>query len=479
MNIPAPALASDEDPRGTGVHPAHPLFWARHGAGHGPLLAAAWLHVLAGAVAAASCAALWYRAGGGQPYLLELALAGGAVAVIGLLAVLLSLPRAARAALLARALLPTVDLAAAVATCWLLSGLSIVLPLFMVPAAIACVLLSWRGGVVFAVLSQVGYCTLAALLMGPTLGAWVPQTLVLAGLLLLQTGSLSFSVARMAEVTAALQMRLSALRRDRTARIAEQARLLDGLTLVEETQARLEQERVQVNRQIVALVGAAQRLADGDPGGVQALAPGMYGPLDLLTAALSRLAARGAGAGANVGVGVVVRPEPPAAPAVLPAPAAPALPAALAEDLGDALRAQGRLLTAADTLLRDLGIRANELTAAAQEARQQAVAPHDDRADALDAALRDIERLARDQSADAATLGSRLAQLLVRQSDLDATLRRSPHAPGALAAGGVSPLWPAASSGMGSASAGISSSRHAAAWEPSPSISRAASGPLR
>lgn len=483
MNIAAAALAGGEDPRDTGAHPAHPQFWARRGAGHGPLTAAAWLHALAGAIVAASCLALWYRGGASQRSLLELALAGGAVAVAGLLAVLLALPRAAWPALLARVLLPGIDLAAAVAAYWLLGNRNVVLPLFMVPAAVACALLSWRGGVIFAALSQAGYCTLAALRMGPALDAWVPQTLVLAGLLLIQTGSLGFYLARMEDVTAALQMRLSALRRDRVARAAEQSRLLDGLTLVEETQARLEHERVQVNTQIMALVSAAQRLGDGDPSGVQALAPGMYGPLDLLTAALCRLAAR-----PPAGPGVVVRPVPPAPPVALPAPSTPSSPSLspsmFADDLGDALREQGRLLTAADTLLRDLGIRANELMAAAHEARQGASSPPDGHTDTLDAALRDIERLARDQSAGAATLGSRLAQLLVRQSDLDAALHRAvPVRSEPLAASDVTPLWPPAS-GSGSASpgpssAGGSSSRHIPAWEPSQSVSRVASGPLR
>ena len=488
MNLPAAALAGGEDPRDTGAHPAHPQFWARRGAGHGPLMAAAWLHALAGATAAASCLALWYRGGASQRYLLDLALAGGAVAVAGLLAVLLALPRVAWPSRLARVLLPAVDLTAAVAAYWLLGDRNIVLPLFMVPAAVACALLSWRGGVVFAALSQVGYCTLAALRMGPALDAWVPQTLVLAGLLLIQTGSLGFYLARMEEVTAALQVRLSALRRDRAARAAEQSRLLEGLTLVEETQARLEHERVQVNMQIMALVSAAQRLAAGDPSGVQALAPGMYGPLDLLTAALGHLAAR-----PQASLGVVVRPVPPAAsaqpapsapsvfPAALPAPSTPSTPSMISDDLGDALREQGRLLTAADTLLRDLGIRANELMAAAHEARQGASSPHDGPTDTLDVALRDIERLARDQSSGAATLGSRLAQLLVRQSDLDAALRRAvPVLSEPLAASYVTPLWPPASGGSGSTgSTGSSSSRHIPAWEPSQSVSRVASGPLR
>ncbi|HKS68953.1 MAG TPA: hypothetical protein VJQ45_00935, partial [Ktedonobacterales bacterium] len=133
MNLPAAALAGGEDLRDTGAHPAHPQFWARRGAGHGPLTAAAWLHALAGAIAAASCLALWYRGGASQRYLLELALAGGAVAVAGLCAVLLALPRAAWPALLARVLLPGIDLAAAVTAYWLLGNRDIVLPLFMVP----------------------------------------------------------------------------------------------------------------------------------------------------------------------------------------------------------------------------------------------------------------------------------------------------------------------------------------------------------
>lgn len=171
--------------------------------------------------------------------------------------------------------------------------------------------------------------------------------------------------------------------------------------------------------------------------------------------------------------------------ALLPAPEAPASPATMPAGLGDALREQGRLLTAADALLRDLGVRANELVAAAREAGREASAPHEGQPPALDTALRDIERLARDQSAGAATLGSRLAQLLVRQSDLDAALRRTPHAStDVLAASDVTPLWPPAgsSSSHSGTGAGVSAARHALAWESSPSVPsvvRVASGPLR
>lgn len=523
MSQSATALAGGDSARDTGAHPAQPLFWARRGAGHAPLQATAWLHAAAGAVAALSCLALWYHAGATSPTspishsLLELAVAGGVVACTGLLAVLLTLPRAAAPALVARVLLPAVDLAAAWAAYWLLGARGLVLPLFLVPAAIACVLLSWRGGVVFAALAQASYCTLAALRMGPSLDAWVPQTLVLAGLLVVQTGCLGRYVARLEEVTSALQQRLAALRRDRAARAAEQTRLLDGLTLMEETQARLEQERVRINAQIVTLAAAAQRLAEGDPTGVRSLAPGMYGPLALLASALGRLAVSPA-ATATAATGVVVRPVPTAPPVVLPialpapapAPAAAAssasaaLSAELAESLGAALREQGRLLAAADALLRDLGIRANELMAAAQAVREEVSDPYahphprpnDDRGDTLSAALRDIERLAQEQSAGAATLGSRLAQLLVRQSDLDTALRRAPlasdpastsatnavkNAATDAAASGVTPLWPPASSAATSsgAGAGASSARHASVWDTPPAVARVASGPLR
>lgn len=482
MNRPASVVAADVRSRDTGAHPAHPLFWARRGAGHATLLAAAWLHSGAGIVAAASCALLWARAGASQRYLLELAIVGGAVAVAGLLAALLSLPRAAAPAQIARTLLPAVDLAAAGAAYWLLGARTVVLPLFLVPAAIAAVLLSWRGGVVFAALSQVGYCTLAALRMGPSLGAWVPETLVLAGLLLLLTGCSSFYIARVEAVTEALQTRLGGLRRDRAAQAAEQTRLLDGLTLMEETQARLDQERVQINAQIVALAAAAQRLAEGDPSGVRALPPGMYGPLDLLTAALNRLSSPSAPSASAAPRGV----RPAAAPSPSPSSVSTFVVSPKVDDsLGDALREQGRLLTAADALLRDLGVRANELMAAAQTAGGANADwhVHDNRTETLAAALRDIERLAQEQSAGAATLGSRLAQLLVRQSDLDASLRRpvAPQPADSAPVTAVTPLWPAAPSSAGTTSSGpgISSSRHVSAWDPPPAVSRVASGPLR
>ena len=489
MNPPATAPVASERPLDAAAHPAHPLFWARRGVGHGTLLAVSWLHAGTGAVAAASCALLWDRADASQRYLLELAIVGGVVAIAGLLTALLSLPRASRLVLIARALLPAADLAAAGATYWLVGARAVVLPLFLVPPAIAAVLLSWRGGVVFAALAQVGYCTLAALRMGPSLDAWVPETLVLAGLLLVQTGALCLYVARVDELTEALQTRLASLRRDRAAQAAEQTRLLDGLTLMEETQARLDQERVQINAHIVALAAAAQRLGEGDPGGVRALPHGMYGPLDLLASALGRLASLPTpAAGTSLRPEQLVPPMPHVAPqATSSMPSLVAVPKA-ADSLGDALREQGRLLAAADALLRDLGMRANELMAAAQMARQELSDPlaYEDRSETLATALRDIERLAQEQSSGAATLGSRLAQLLVRQSDLDAALRRAPIAPAgpvpqltdSAAVSAVTPLWPPAGASA-SARPGISSSRHVSAWDPPPAVSRVASGPLR
>ena len=109
VNRPASVIAADARLRDTGAHPAHPSFWARRGAGHGTLLAAAWLHVGAGVAAAASCALLWGRSAT-QQYPGGLALVGGAVAVVGLLVAVLSLPRASAPALIARTLLPAVDL---------------------------------------------------------------------------------------------------------------------------------------------------------------------------------------------------------------------------------------------------------------------------------------------------------------------------------------------------------------------------------
>jgi hypothetical protein len=455
MNLPTSTLAGGENLRDTGAHPAHPLFWARRGAGHDLLMTAALLHLVVGGVAAASCLALWYRAGAATRYPLELALMGATVAVAGLLVMLLALPQAALPALIARALLPIVDLGAAVGAYWVLGAANVVLPLFLLPAAVACVLLSWRGGVVIAALAQIGYCTLAALRMGTSLDAWVPETLLLAGLLIVQTGSLGIYAGRMQKVAAVLQTRLGTLRRDRAAQAAEQERLLDGLTLMEEAQARLEHERVQVNAQIVALASAAQLLAEGDPSGVRALTPGMYGPLDLLAGALGRLAMR----------------SETARPLALEVSAITAISPQV-EATRDALREQARLLASAEALLRDLGARASELVVTAQAVRQEALTPQGDDSNALAATLSEIERLAREQYAGATTLSSRLAQVLERQDDLGAVLNQAPPSPAALAESNISPLWSAHG-------VGTSSPRHVSVWDPSPSGSRAASRPLR
>jgi len=94
-------------------------------------------------------------------------------------------------------------------------------------------------------------------------------------------------------------------------------------------------------------------------------------------------------------------------------------------------------------------MRANELAAETQAAQQDLdVLPVDER-DALFAHLHEIERRALAQASDTAMLGSRLAQLLARQTEIEAEVRHAPRlSDPALHAIGtprpVTPLWPAA-----------------------------------
>ncbi|MFI5274825.1 MAG: hypothetical protein ACHQ4H_17480 [Ktedonobacterales bacterium] len=402
----------------TGVHPTHPRFWGRAGAGHQPLLATAWSHVVAGLLAAGACGYLWLHGATPQRGLLELSIAGAVVALAGAGAALLDVFAHPIPALVARLLLPLADLGAAGVAYWVLGMRDLVLPLFVVAPVVACVLFSWRGGAACAALALVGITGLAAVRMGPALEAWVPELAVLGGILLVLTVTLGAFAARVAAVAEAQSTRIHTLRRERDAQAAEQGRLLDGLSLIEETQACLEQERVRVNTQIAGLVAATQRLAEGDADGVRSLRPGMYGPLDLLLAALGRLAAQ--------------------------APRQRSETSALAADgIAATVRDQGRLLAATDDLLRELGMRANELIAGVQFAQQEAGASGDASAEPAFATLRELERVALAQASSAAALGTRLAQVLVRQNELEVELRRaSRHADPSLS--GAAPLWPAA-----------------------------------
>jgi hypothetical protein len=426
-------LTLDDDLSGSAADPLDPRFWSRAGPGHAALLGTAWAHIVAGLLAGAICALLWLRSSQPGNALVYAAGAGAGVVVCGVVAALLSASALPGPAQFARALLPLADLVAITVGAWLLGPRDLLLVLFVMPTVVAGALLSARGVVVFAALTEVVYCTLATLQFGAALDIWLPSTLLLAALLVVTAVALGARLARVGTAFAPLLAELHGLRQAHAAQALEQARLLDGFTLIEETQARLEQERVGINTQIAEIAGIVRRMGEGDVDAVRTLQPGLYyGPLDGLSAALVQigqqiqaLAARSAQAepmGAGWGQ------------------------ASLPESVAAGVREQGRLLAATDAVLRDLGMRANELAAEARAAEQDLGALPAAERDALFARLHDIERRALSQASDTAVLGGRLAQLLARQGEIEGEVRRVARAsdPTLHAVSAAEPLWPAA-----------------------------------
>src|SRR5258708_1696773 len=185
--------------------------------------------------------------------------------------------------------LPACSLGACGVVLWLLGDIGLASLLFVVPIGVAALLLSWRSGATFAALAVATFAALNALRLGPVVGEWVPQTLALAGVASLFAVCVGIFSAQLTEIIVSLSPRFTQLHDQRAAQGQEQARLLEGLNLLEEAQARLEQERAAVNAQISELADAARRMTEGDLAAARGLHPGMYGPLDILAAALVRL----------------------------------------------------------------------------------------------------------------------------------------------------------------------------------------------
>jgi hypothetical protein len=402
-------LESDDAAAGRHAVPTSPLFWIRHAPGQRVLLSVAAAHAVLAVGGAAAAALVFYRSSWSD---LSSALAGAAAIAVVLASVLaLVYGRSARpgAVLVVRSLLPLVDLLACSTLLWLIGERSFTTLLFLIPAVAASVLLSWRSGAIYAALAETAYAGISSMRLGTTdLATWAPTTLALGGALLLLTVCFAAYSLQLGGLAGGMAEQARQLSGDRDTQAEEQRRLLEGLNLLEEAQARLERERVLVNQQIADLAAAAQRLSDGDPTAVHALRPGMYGPLDVLAGALHRLTSQ---MSATLTLAQRLRTQ-----------------QQTVEALAAGLRDQGILLGATDTALRDLGTRGNELVAEVQALEQSAGSvsgTHDLR---LASGLRRIEQSAMTQASNTAMLGSRLAQLSARQSSLEAELRRLSHA---------------------------------------------------
>ncbi len=387
-----------------------PRYWLRDSAGHPILIWFALAHLAAGLFGAIAGALVWYFVLPRQTSSIGAALAALLVAVAG--AGAFQLARAARPeeALTARVLLPAADLIACAAALWLLGNVGIAPLLFVIPVIVAALLLSWRAGTILAALAVVAFATVSALRLGAALEAWVPQTLALACVATLLALCAGVFSSHTAAGMAVLVRRAARLRAERDLHAAEQERLLEGLALLEETQARLERERGALNAQMAELAAIAARLAQGDLNAARTLHSGMYGPLDVLAAALMRMTQQ---MGALYGAQREARGQ-----------------QRLLESIAAGIHEQSRLLAATDVAVRDLSSSANALIAEVQVlGRGSGELPGVDR-HVLFSAMRGVERKVIAQATDTATLGAHMAQLRGRQADLESEIQRASQASG-------------------------------------------------
>ncbi len=366
---------------------------------------AAAAHVVVGLAGAAVCVLAWWLIAGGRmgPALVLLPALG--MALTGALGLLLSRLGGSLPALVARGLLPVADLAVAATILWLVNDRGLTTALFIVPIAVAAALFSWRSAAAFAALALAVFAATGALQMGTArLEAWAPQTLALAAAAALTVACLAAFARPAAQALASALESLANERARGAAQSADQRRIMENLSLLEETQLKLEQERVQVNAQIAELALTAQRMSEGDAGAVRFLAPGMYGPLDVLAGALMRL-------GQQMGVTFARQQQ-------------LARQQRATRSLAGVASEQSRLLAAMEVSLRDICGKSQELVAEVQRIeRGSGELPGLDR-HALFQVLRSLEQQALANASNTALLSTRLTQALARQADLEVRARR-------------------------------------------------------
>ncbi|GEM_PF-1822354 len=391
-----------------------PFFWGQQGDGNAVLRVIALAHIGVGLFAA-----LVGVYAGIQSNDLNMALAGGVGLLLALTAgVALLLARSMRASAneAARHLLPVADGVACVAALLLLGDRGIMGLLFLAPIVVAAVLLSWRSGAAFAALDVGVYAAISAVRSSSTAATiytWIPQTLALTGAAIVVSASVGVFARQMSVALYETRSSGDEARKQLESRVAEQQRLLDGLTLLEETQARLEHERIQVNQQITEIAGVARRLSDGDLNAARTLRPGMYGPLDLLGGALMRLGQQMAG---TLGLRQQVQAQ-----------------QRTFDHLQQVMREQEHLIAEVEAALRELNTKASELVADVQLVQRGSdELPGLDR-HALFGALRGVEQEAMTQASNTALLGARLSQLRARQADLETEVQRVRQFAGGLA----------------------------------------------
>ena len=388
---------------------ARPRFWSREGSGSAILGVFALAHLAAGFAGLAGSAIMWYLVQPGRS--LPLVLGASALTVIaGLAAYVLARAADTRLMLIARGILPVVDLISAALILWATGPRDAAAAFFLLPVLLAALLFSWRAGAIFATLVVAVFGTICVLSLGLDFMAWTPPTAVIAiasGIVAAAAGVFWHEVERASDAL----LRERALLRDvATRKDVEKNRLIENISLMEDARVRLENERIQINAQIVELAMAAQRIAQGDTGAVRIIRPGLVGPLESLGGWLAQLAQQVNGY-----------------PALYRQ--AQAYHQALGH-LEDSAREQDQTLVQTQRALHALAASANELVAQIQRLeRGSGELPGIDRR-VLFSEMQGIEQHALTQASDTAMLSARMQQLQVRQSAMRERLRVTTHLPG-------------------------------------------------
>lgn len=382
--------------------PLSPLFWTQPASGGAILRGFSAAHMGGGLLAACGMLA-WLAVAPMTSGVMLVAALGAVVAGAGLLA--FELGRGGpQSALAARVILPLVDLVVGCAALWALGMQGYTPLLFLVPVCVATLLFSWRGGLVVAALALVAFAALSTFRLGSALEAWAPETIALAAVMALLVLCQGVYVSRLSGHVAALREQITLLERERDLRTAEQHRLLETVSLLEDARGRVERERAQLHGQIMDVASVARRVTAGDHAAAQSLRPGMYGPVDVLAGALARLTQQ---VGAVSSLRMHVRAQ-----------------QRTLDALSATMSGQAQLLDTADAALRELGDEANRLVAEVQVVeRGSGELPGVDR-HALFRALRGVEQRAIAQASNTALLSARMTQLRERQTELESERRR-------------------------------------------------------
>jgi hypothetical protein len=354
-------------------------------------------HLLVGiCVALALAWQIWSASVLAQTPAIGLIVAGG-----GALALLLSRRNRPAQLLWARMVLVIVDMSAAGGILLLRGGEGWTLLVFLPTIALAIAFFAERGGALATVLAALIIIAVNSLGDGP-LSGWMPSLLVFLGASALIVAFLGIYSTHVTESSENLRWLLSDVRASNERLRETRQTLLMRLQAAVQAQEPLLHERARLRAAAAELAVLTHRLAQGDPGAMQAvqtLRPGAYGPLAELAGALSRYARVSADSWRSSAV--------------------TAMTAVTALEMP--IRVQGQALTALDTMARSLSVGANELVQEA-EALEPGVSVIG--SGHYTQVLWQLEEHLRAQATRMALLGTQLAEIRSSQENLEAVVIR-------------------------------------------------------